>query len=81
MPDKKDFAQMKKEISGSVANFKKEMEMIIGGTNSDDEGSSSSGGDPARLGDHKTAGGIFVSKQLSSREEVGEKQKKAGLKD
>ena len=55
--------------------------MIIGGTNSDDEGSSSSGGDPARLGDHKTAGGIFVSKQLSSREEVGEKQKKAGLKD
>ena len=30
---------MKKEISGSVANFKKEMELIIGGKNSDDESS------------------------------------------
>ena len=49
---------MKKEISGSVANFKKEMELIIGGKNSDDESSD-------HHDDTKIAG-IRVSKQLSS---------------
>ena len=49
---------MKKEISGSVANFKKEMELIIGGKNSDDESSS--------VNDVTKIAGINVSKQSSS---------------
>ena len=36
----KDFNQIKREISGSVAQFKQDMELIIGGTDPSDDSAS-----------------------------------------
>lgn len=56
MEPSKDYAQMKKEISGSVAEFKKEMELIIGGSDRSSKNDSLPVGDLSRVG-------IQISKQ------------------